>query len=288
MRQGVIDHIDGLVFYDQFGRLKTYQIVLVSIGVAVLLLGVWVVALIKPTGEGGVDVGTWVEDADSDSECEGVEAGEEATLLGGERFLEPEEEVFEPASPVPHAEPGLPQSPAWPYSPRSMSSPRLGGPLSPTRRRSRGPRLGTLLPEYGGAPHAPAGFSIGIGAASPGFVLRSESQHHGHVHANGHVRRRSRTQSEGQAGIIDLIRGHRGSRGTSMDLAREQEHEQRRRSADQERRGENDAEHALRGWEETEVHRRRVSWWRSLFGSTEGEGKIRLDDDRAGGPGPGD
>ena len=55
---------DGLVFYDQFTRLRPHQIALVSIGVALLLLGVWVVSVIQPTNE--VELGTWAEDEDAE------------------------------------------------------------------------------------------------------------------------------------------------------------------------------------------------------------------------------
>jgi len=64
--------LDGLVFYDQFGRLRPHQIALVFVGVVVLFLGVWVVSAIQPTGQGGVDVGTWVEeDEETRARCSG-------------------------------------------------------------------------------------------------------------------------------------------------------------------------------------------------------------------------
>ena len=254
---------DGLVFYDQFGRLKPYQIALVSVGVAVLLLGVWVVALIKPAGEGGVEVGTWVEDVDSDSECSERDTNGRIALLGDGQLTEPPEEVFEPPSPMPHTQPGQTDSPSGQFSP-IIHSPRLSSDaFSPVRRRSRGPRYGTLLADYGDAHIVPTGFSIGIGAASPGFALRSESQNYG----GSGVRRKSRTQSESQADIREIMSGSERV---------ESEVPPRRQSGEGDGRTENEAEEDLRRWEDTPVERRRASWWRALFGSK--DGKIRLEE----------
>lgn len=257
------------MFYDQFGLLKPYQIALVSIGVAILLLGVWVVALIQPAGQGGVDVGLWAED-DCSSTCSDLEPNENETLLGGTAVDEPEEDAISPAH---HPQPGI--APDSPLSPRSGTD----SPLSPTRRRSRGPRYGTLIPDYDQHHVVPTGFSIGLGAASPGFVLRAEphphGQGHGHGHAHGHAQR-GRTRSEGQAGILQTMRDG-GETEASWEAGNGQD---RGRSGDQ--GGEPD----LHG-RDTEHERRRASWWRGLFGSGQSEGRIRLNTDTADGGGGG-
>ncbi|KAJ9091054.1 hypothetical protein QFC19_009291, partial [Naganishia cerealis] len=54
---------DGLVFYSQFSELSRVQVALVTVGIIVLLVGVWSVSAIEPiTGESGVHLGTWVDD----------------------------------------------------------------------------------------------------------------------------------------------------------------------------------------------------------------------------------
>ncbi|KAL1411657.1 hypothetical protein Q8F55_002622 [Vanrija albida] len=201
---------DGLVFYDQLGRLSAHQILLVSVGVAVLLVGVWTVSAIQPTGQGGVEVGTWVEEEvlseeplDIEAHDE-LEAGDGATLLGaGDDSLvvaEPDE-LESPTVTI-----GPPRSPridtaiaagATPMSPHS--------PHSPTLPRRRRPRFGTLVPELapGGAP---TGFAFGIGAASPGFALRSNSISLANGPPSPVLRRsRSRSDAAARAGSVDAV-----------------------------------------------------------------------------------
>ncbi|KAK8864595.1 hypothetical protein IAR55_001845 [Kwoniella newhampshirensis] len=272
---------DGLVFYDQFGRLATYQIVLVSLGVAILLLGVWVVSAIQPEG---VEVGTWLEDEDeSDEEMDDeLEPGEGATLLGGDTSVEPGPLSPTGAGPLDHSmeesmsrsnppnrsnsTSGNPETPpafhrAVFSNPGSPSS-----PLSPRTRhhhRHRGPRYGTLIPDL--APHgAPTGFSIGLGAASPGFALRSGSigGEGGHWHSHGHGPMRfGRSRSEGPAGIAAIMRGEDPRVNESRA-----EQETATRNVEE---GDNHAEAALRHWEEQP---RTGAWWERFFG----RGRIKL------------
>ncbi|ODO06401.1 hypothetical protein L198_01633 [Cryptococcus wingfieldii CBS 7118] len=276
----------GLVFYDQFGQLATYQILLVSLGTALLLLGVWIVSAIQPEGA-AVEVGTWVEDnCNSDSESdvdEELEAGEGATLLGGDTSNEPESS--EPARHPRPSDLSIPPTPPGRYHPVFAPSPGTpASPLSPRIRqhshsqshgphghRHRGPRYGTLIPDIG--PHgAPAGFSIGLGAASPGFALRSgsmsEYSHHPHGHGTAHhgsgsllgpEGRNRRSGSDGPLGLGAIMRGENPDVENQID-ARDQE---------------GDVEEALRGWDTQRTTRR---WWdvRRLW---KGEGKIRLAED---------
>lgn len=137
---------DGLVFYDQFGRLSAHQVVLVTLGTAVLLVGVWVVSNAQPEG---VELGTFADEWEEEALCDEPECTEHEELVRSPDAYDP--------------------------------------PPSPTHRRRS--RYGTLH-EY---QRAPAGFAFGIGAASPGFALRSNSL----TSAEGVQLRRARSQSEG-------------------------------------------------------------------------------------------
>ncbi|KAJ2927124.1 hypothetical protein H1R20_g9967, partial [Candolleomyces eurysporus] len=72
--------VNGLVYYNQISLIKPLHLGLVVVGIVVLLGGVWVVSI--QAGGGGVDVGTW---------------SEEAELLGpdGTFCEEPESAVYE-------------------------------------------------------------------------------------------------------------------------------------------------------------------------------------------------
>lgn len=100
------------------------------------------------------------------------------------------------------------------------------------------------------------GFSIGLGAASPGFALRSGSMSEHHHHGERERNRRSR--SDGPLGLGAIIRGEDNS-SLQTDV--------------EEGRGENATEVALRDWDVGE--RRRNNWWdvRRFF---ESQGNIRL------------
>lgn len=189
---------DGLVYYDQLGRLSTHQITLVSIGVAVLLVGVWAVSAVLPAGDGGVEVGTWAEE-------EWVH--EHETWFEEAVVDEPDDEAHEVLEPahgavtVSDADSTQTHDHDHPVSAPSARSPPpkldridaaaaasanigtgpytgTGSPVSPTMPRRRRPRYGTLIPELAPGGGMPTGFAFGIGAASPGFALRSNSISH--------------------------------------------------------------------------------------------------------------
>lgn len=205
---------DGLVFYNQLGRLKPHQVALVSIGVAILLVGVWTVSAVQPTGDGGVEVGTWVEeecapwfdeevvvDEPLDVDHDELEAADEATLLDSAESADAHHDhpVLARPAPINTAPQRTISTPTSPHSPVSPSHPR--------RKRLR---FGTLIPDL--APSgAPTGFAFGIGAASPGFALRSNSvslcQGAGpNVHGTPPPRRsRSRSEVTGPAGTGRLV-----------------------------------------------------------------------------------
>ncbi|KAI0669879.1 hypothetical protein C8Q78DRAFT_1171240 [Trametes maxima] len=52
--------VNGLVYFDQFSALSTAHLLLVLLGIAVLLSGVWIISF-PPGGGRGVDIGTWTE-----------------------------------------------------------------------------------------------------------------------------------------------------------------------------------------------------------------------------------
>lgn len=150
---------DGLVFYDQLGRLSPHQIVLVTLGTAVLLVGVWAVSSAQPEG---VELGTFADEWEEEALCDEPECTEHEELV---------------------------------RSPTGANYDAAPCPASPTHRRRS--RYGTLR-EY---QRAPAGFAFGIGAASPGFALRSNSLGSA---GEGLQLRRARSQSAGQEGTVGL------------------------------------------------------------------------------------
>ena len=248
------------MFYDQFGRLAPYQIALVSIGVAILLIGVWVVSVIQPTGQGGVDVGTWAEEEEEEGEED-----EDTPFLGDERVEEPDP-LDDPSSIITHAITHAPPPSIFVPAVVPESTPPTS-PMSPTTRahfRHRGPRYGTLIPELV-HPGAPTGFSLGLGAASPGFVLRpgSMSMHVNAARLGRADRGMPRSRSEGVEGIQAIMRGHEEevrevARGTGADETGE----------------EGDVPVVRGGWV--------GKWWRERR-EKRGEGKIKLRDNVEGG-----
>ncbi|TFK77103.1 hypothetical protein BDN72DRAFT_27260 [Pluteus cervinus] len=57
--------VNGLVYFDQFSLIPLPYLLLVSLGIVILLGGVWVVSI--HSGGGGVDVGTWSAESDAES-----------------------------------------------------------------------------------------------------------------------------------------------------------------------------------------------------------------------------
>jgi hypothetical protein len=148
--------VNGLVYFDQISLLPASHLVLVTVGIIILLGGVWAVSL------QAVDVGTWTSSDDVD-----------VSLVEDGVAIDTSLPECEPTPPCP-----VPQTPEREH-PRSHSetaaSPPPRSPLSPRRRTHHLPgqcSLGGTLP-IGSPPSAvPApGFSIGLSPASPGFVI---------------------------------------------------------------------------------------------------------------------
>ena len=382
------ENIDGLVFYDQFSLLSPTQIGLVSTGVAVLLLGVVVVSAVQPTGAGGVDVGTWVEDesaideeeddeevggklpdqllprsaspeliggdGDSDVDADGSSQGTiraseylarrsrgtdsesdtdgqgSQSLVGlshstpalppGPRARVP---LLQRRSTMPHEDLSIPLPAQHRSSGSGVFSPNMASPMSPTTARKRRRRYGSLLPlplplphpyqyqrngDRDNIPAAAPGFAIGLGAASPGFMLRSEhemSHFHNSAAESGGMRRggrRVRSQSEGQEQIARLVRAgrdgvhHGGSSGGSGRVSNSREG--RRRSVEgsalrpsasglSESQGSPEPGGRIAPGEMDAPVRdgtgagTGASWWRQFFGGGDRPGRIKLGDDSA-------
>jgi magnesium transporter len=147
--------VNGLIYFDQVSLLPVSHLLLVTVGIIVLLGGVWAVSL------QAVDVGTWTSSDDVD-----------ITVV---------EDGVTNETPLPECEPTLTQAvPQECEHTRSraetVASPPPRSPLSPRRHAlhhlPRQSSLGGTIP-VGSPPSAvPApGFSIGLSPASPGFVI---------------------------------------------------------------------------------------------------------------------
>jgi hypothetical protein len=177
------------VFYSQFSELAPHQIALVTVGIAVLLVGVWSVSAIEKTGEGGVQVGSWADEPEFSDDEDDTPYMDEPSEMGNQ------DDTSIPPSPVLTTASG----PTPPMSPSASTHSK--------RRRSSGYQAiyGTLIPELA-PPGVPAGFSIGFNTSSPGFSLRT---------AHG----RSNSMGEMSDGITRSHLGG-GKRGLSLDRGR--------------------------------------------------------------------
>ncbi|KAH9849743.1 hypothetical protein C2E23DRAFT_861719 [Lenzites betulinus] len=128
--------VNGLVYFDQFSALSTLHILLVLLGIAVLLSGVWIISF-PPGGGRGVDIGTWNEG----------ESATEMALTGEDSDIEAQDDEPYEDEPLPlheHAQTESPRGrtpsglgltvisePPTPIPAPQLSSP---GPTSPTTR----------------------------------------------------------------------------------------------------------------------------------------------------------
>ncbi|KAH9944369.1 uncharacterized protein BXZ73DRAFT_39840 [Epithele typhae] len=123
--------VNGLVYFDEFSELPTYCLLLVLLGIAVLLAGVWIISF-PPEGGRGVDIGAWTSgdpptelmSADEDIDVEGRDDEpyedeplpmDEASIVETSRGRSPPLEIVtEPPTPTPAPQlsPRLPVSPA--------------------------------------------------------------------------------------------------------------------------------------------------------------------------------
>jgi len=156
--------------------------------------------------------------------------------------------------PQPHSAPGTPTI----HAPGVFDDSNPPSPtLSMTNKRRRRTRYGTLVPDL--PQGAPTGFSIGLGASSPGFVLRPAGGSFSHPNEGSHGGRRGRSRSEDIRGIQAIMRGDPLSPLRQDSVVQE-------------------TEEGVSG-------ERRESWFGRLVGR---KGKVRLDDEHDGDGGDGD
>ena len=149
--------VNGLVYFDQVSLLPTSHLLLVTLGIVILLCGVWAVSL------QAVNVGTWSGEDDVD-----------VPLLEGDAT----DEVRVPdiaESDVAPASPEIPERDRA-RSNTVLSESAMSPPPSPTmRRRSHHyagqSALGVATVVSPPLPVPTPGFSIGLSPASPGFAL---------------------------------------------------------------------------------------------------------------------
>lgn len=150
--------VSGLVYFDQVSLLPTSHLRLVTLGIVILLCGVWAVSL------QAVNVGTWSGEDDVDVPLLEGDATDEV------RVADIAETNASPASP------GIPERDRA-RSHTVVSEPAMSPPPSPTisRRRSHyhagQSALGVTTVVSPPVPVPTPGFSIGLSPVSPGFAL---------------------------------------------------------------------------------------------------------------------
>lgn len=179
--------VNGLVYFDQFSLLSPLQLSFVSLGMVILLAGVWVVSF--QAGSGRVDVGTWQEGDDDIEEEEEEEdelpvrspEGYRSPLLGplGLQSTLSDSEAHRAAPFSPHTI-TFPTSPDLTEQDReqlenSMTQSLTLSPTtsrvrtSPQHQRRRPHRFSILQPSEVTMPGG--SISIGLSPASPGFAI---------------------------------------------------------------------------------------------------------------------
>jgi hypothetical protein len=200
---------NGLVYYDQFALLSTVHLLLVLLGIAILLGGVWAVSM-QPGGSRRVEVGTWQEGAEvltaevlgEESTVAAAGAGVEVRveaasrrgslaghIAAANRIRRRTEEGFSPHADEEEGISPLRGDTTTPFP--SLRSPTLrstgigpgSGPRhSPTRNRRESRPYADLGYGHpvrskwsrifdGGEGTTTTGLSIGLSATSPGFAL---------------------------------------------------------------------------------------------------------------------
>ena len=149
--------VNGLVYFDQVSLLPTSHLLLITLGMAILLCGVWAVSL------QAVNVGTWSGEDDID-----------VPLLEADAT----DEVRVPDIAESDVAPALPEIPERDRARSNtvVSESAMSPPSSPTMRRRSYYYAGqsALGVATVGSPPVPVptpGFSIGLSPASPGFAL---------------------------------------------------------------------------------------------------------------------
>lgn len=196
--------VNGLVYFNQFSLIPPLHLGLVVLGIAVLLVGVWVVSI--QSSEDGVDIGTWQkgdEDIALIDEREEPEVLEEGAMGGHHNGVPPFGSSSEPLLPTLRM-----TSPSQSPSPRShrvrpstISIPNVESPISTSHERQTtdsillSPVSNTASPRHqrttrlrrdslyqslsvgnvGGS--LGGGLQIGLSPVSPGFSIIPRERH---------------------------------------------------------------------------------------------------------------
>ncbi|KIO30835.1 hypothetical protein M407DRAFT_222494 [Tulasnella calospora MUT 4182] len=225
--------VNGLVYYDQLDLLTPLQLWLVILGTAILLSGVWAVSITaedEEIGEAGIREGDWIP-ADEPGVAPAVAPADVVRIAERATGTLPPQPQPIQIEPVHGAEPTSPtseddyfqHSPTRPTAPdhRRTRSGRANSTVPPLNTSPTLPRFSTLLSPSqhdAGAPVLP-GFSIGISAASPGFIggtRRRAELGMGHPHGNPN-NRRSISDTVGPSGRSPMDRMERRRQSRTMD-----------------------------------------------------------------------
>lgn len=222
--------VNGLVYYDQLDLLTPLQLGLVILGTAILLSGVWAVSITaedEEIGEAGIREGDWIP-ADEPGVAPAVAPADVVRIAERATGTLPPQGQPVQAESVHGPEPSSPtsqddyfeSSPTRPtaINPRRTRTGRANSTVPPLNTSPTLPRFSTLLSpaqHEAGAPVLP-GFSIGISAASPGFIggtRRRSELGMGHPPGNPHNRRSvSDTLGPSGRGTMDKMERRRQSR----------------------------------------------------------------------------
>ncbi|KAG8998414.1 hypothetical protein FRB90_012310 [Tulasnella sp. 427] len=224
---------NGLVYYNQLDLLTPLQIGLVILGTAVLLSGVWAVSITAEEDEpeeAGIREGDWIP-ADEPGVAPALAPADVVRIAERVTGTLPPQGEPAPAEPTHAPEPSSPtsqddyfeSSPTRPVATkhRRTRSGRANSTVPPLNTSPTLPRFSTLLSpvqQDAGAPVLP-GFSIGISAASPGFIggtRRRSELGLGHPHGNP-PNRRSISDTMGPSGRSPLDRLERRRQSRTLD-----------------------------------------------------------------------
>lgn len=202
--------VNGLVYFNQFALLSALNLSLVSLGMVILLGGVWLVSF--HAGSGRVDVGTWQEGDD------GIEEDSQIPVIS-ESYPSPLYSPMSLESTV--SESGIARFSLSPphASQHTMTFPSTSGTdgnyerlshsltLSPSTSSSRRRRRFSLLhPTDTAAPPLPGGgFSIGLSPVSPGFAIVPKRRING---LRGIVQRATMRRTVSENDVDDEHRRH--------------------------------------------------------------------------------
>ncbi|KAM6498109.1 hypothetical protein JOM56_006057 [Amanita muscaria] len=186
--------VNGLVYFDQFSLIPTLHLILVSIGIVVLLAGVWVVSIQAGPSEDTIEESEASDTSSAEEECQHQE---ERPRIGAPRM---ERNSLSESDAIPNIIPELAED-LWQggqdtrrIASHSYTSRQMLHPKHPLYRRTS-IQLSTDAPLNG----VGTGFQIGLSPMSPGFEIVPSGRRRRTTLLEGEVRDRAerrRTVSE--------------------------------------------------------------------------------------------